>query len=89
MLSRLCSSDAVTFKDKTRSESFTLQDIEDYYGNNGEFYFRFKIQIVNNNAVPISDSAEIRIDSRCKFHRWPVDTIDQYHKIFSTRWPLY
>ena len=66
---QLYRSDEVILEDKANISLLTYKNIRIFYGANGELYFRFKIQIVNNNAVPISDSAEIRIDSQRKFHQ--------------------
>ena len=65
---QLCRSDEVILVDMTNIPLLTYENIHTFHGANGKFYFRFKIQIVNNNAVPISDSAELRIDSQRKFH---------------------
>ena len=67
---QLCRSDEVILGDMTNIPLLTYENIRIFYGANGELYFRFKIQIVNNNAVPISDSAEIKINSRRKFHQY-------------------
>ena len=50
------------------SNNLIFGDIEDYYGTNGNFYVQFTIEVVNDNAQPISDVAVVQLDSRCKFH---------------------
>ena len=66
---QLCRSDERILAEKTDIPLFTYEDIRDLYGTNGELYFKFKIQIVNNSSVPISGFTEIIIDSQRKFHQ--------------------
>ena len=67
---QLCRNDEVILEKKTNIPLLTYKDIRIFYGTNGELYFKFKIQIVNNSTVPISDSTEIIIDSQRKFHQY-------------------
>ena len=67
---QLCRSDEVMVNGQTMSSLYTIEDsIHMFYGTNGDFYFKFIIKIVNENAVPISDASEIIIDSRRKFYQ--------------------
>ena len=66
---QLCRSDEVILKEKTSTTLLTYENIHILYKTNGNFYFKFKIKVVNKNAVPISDASEIIFDSHCKFYQ--------------------
>ena len=66
---QLCRTGERILNEKIHIPSLTYEDIRDLYGTNGELYFKFKIQIVNNSSVPISGFTEIIIDSHRKFHQ--------------------
>lgn len=52
---------------QTSSHSYTFGDIEKYLVD-GKFYVQFTVEVVDANAVPISDVSSIRLDSYCKFY---------------------
>ena len=66
---QLCRSDEVILEKKTSTTLLTYKDIHILYRINGNFKFKFRIKVVNENTVPISDASEIVIDSQRKFYQ--------------------
>ena len=66
---QLCRSDEVILEEKTNTTLLTYEDIHILYKTDGNFNFKFRIKVVNENAVPISDASEIIFDFRRKFYQ--------------------
>ena len=66
---QLCRSDDVILEKQTNTTLLTYENIHILYDTNGNFYFKFRIKVVNKKALPISDASEIIIDSRRKFYQ--------------------
>jgi len=61
--------DKKILESKTNSRSITFENIEDYYGIDGNVYVRFTVEVVDDNAKSISDISQVYFDSRSMLYR--------------------